>query len=269
MKLKNLHLLVPNALTLLNLLLGCIGIIYAFDERYFVISQNSNDVKSLSGTFEISNRLFFSSMCIFTAAVVDFLDGYVARALKAESELGKQLDSLADLVTFGLLPGIIYYQLLERTFFLESGALYTSKLWMLPALIIPLCAAYRLARFNVQTTSKEFFTGLAVPAQGIFAASLPLIYFYNFYGASEWMLNKWLLYSLIVLFGWLMISRIPMFSFKLSGFGWKGNEKIYAFLILSAALVAGLQFAGVAAAILLYILFSLFIIKPKEVQDEA
>jgi CDP-diacylglycerol---serine O-phosphatidyltransferase len=266
MKLKNLHLYVPNALTLLNLLLGCVGIIYAFDERYFIISQ-SGDTKSLSSTFEISNRLFFSSMCIFTAAVIDFLDGYVARALKAESLLGKELDSLADLVTFGLLPGIIYYQLLERSFFLSTDALYTSKLWMLPALIIPLCAAYRLARFNVQKTSKEFFTGLAVPAQGIFAASLPIIYFYNFLGASEWMLNKWLLYFLILLFGWLMISRIPMFSFKINGYQWKGNEKIYVFLILCAALVAGLQFAGVAAAIFLYIFFSLFIIKPKEIEE--
>ena len=265
MKLKNLHLAVPNALTLLNLLLGCIGILYAFDERYFVLSQKG----LLEGTYEINSRLFMSSMCVFTAAVIDFLDGYVARALKAESEMGKQLDSLADLVTFGVLPAIIYYQLLERSFFLESGALYTSKLWLLPAFLIPLGGAYRLARFNIQTTSKEYFTGMPIPAQGIFAASLPIIYFYNTYGAADWILNKWLLYGLVVLFTWLMVSRVPMFSFKLSGYGWKGNEKIYTFLILCAALVASLQFAGVAAAILLYVVFTLFIIKPKEVEEEV
>ncbi|HZG01521.1 MAG TPA: CDP-alcohol phosphatidyltransferase family protein [Chitinophagales bacterium] len=266
MKVKNLHLFVPNALTLLNLFLGCIGIVYAFDERYFVIAQKGN-VESLASTFEVNSRLFISAMCVFTAAAVDFLDGYVARALKAESVLGKELDSLADVVTFGVLPGMIYYQLLERSFFLETGALYTSKAWLLPAFLIPLGAAYRLARFNVQTTSKEYFTGMAAPAQGLFAASLPIIYFYNTFGASEWMLNKWLLYGLVALFTWLMVSRIPMFSFKLAGYQWKGNEKIYVFLILCAALVASLQFAGVAAAILLYIVFALFVIKPVEAEE--
>jgi CDP-diacylglycerol--serine O-phosphatidyltransferase len=109
---------------------------------------------------------------LFIAAGIDFADGFIARLLKAESETGKQLDSLADVVTFGVLPGIMVYQLLERAYFLESGALYTSKLFMLPALLLPLAAAYRLARFNISNTSKVYFTGLATPAMGVFVATL-------------------------------------------------------------------------------------------------
>lgn len=105
---------IPNLLTLLNLLLGCIGILYAFDERYFLLTKSQHGVYQ---TYEISNRLFTSGICIMIAACIDFLDGFVARMLNAQSAIGKQLDSLADLVTFGVLPAIIYYQLLERSFF--------------------------------------------------------------------------------------------------------------------------------------------------------
>lgn len=267
MSLKNIHLYIPNGLTLLNLLLGCVGIIFAFDERYFVVSQTAG-ASSLASTFELSNRLYISSMCVFTAAVVDFLDGYVARALKAESLIGKELDSLADVVTFGVLPGIIYFQLLERALFLDSGALNFDRIWLYPSLLIPLCAAYRLARFNVVETSKLFFTGIATPAQALFAASLPVIYYYNTYNASEWLMNLWVLYAMIVLFSWLMVSNIPMFSFKLAGYKWKGNERIYVFLILCAALISTLQFTGVAASIILYIIFSFFVIRPSDSDQE-
>src|SRR6185436_11676511 len=211
---------IPNFLTLTNLLLGCIGILYAFDERYFVLNKNSEGIYQ---TFEISNRLFMSGFCIFIAAAIDFFDGFLARALKAHSQMGEQLDSLADLVTFGVLPGIIYYQLLQRSFFMDEGALLTSKIWLLPAFLISLGACWRLAKFNIDERQTSSFIGLPTPANAIFAACLPLIYMTNAFGIGDWMINKYILYALILLFSYLMVSSVPMFSFKTKGFAWKGN----------------------------------------------
>jgi CDP-diacylglycerol--serine O-phosphatidyltransferase len=266
MKLKNLHLYFPNALTLTNLLLGCIGIIYAFDERYYIISQTGNQ-SGLYDTQEISSRLFTSSFLIFIAAIIDFADGFVARLLKAESEIGKQLDSLADVVTFGVLPGIMLYQLLERSYFAESGALFTSKLYMLPALLIPLAAAYRLARFNIGITSKEYFTGLATPAMALFVATLPLIYYTQSFGLHVYVINKYVLYIICIACSYLMISDIKMFSLKLNSWDIKSNLKLYIFLALCLASILCLQYTGIAVSFILYLLFSLFVIRFPETEE--
>ncbi len=266
MKLKNLHLYIPNALTLTNLLLGCVGILYAFDERYFIIS----DVGSKSGLFdtqEINSRLFTSSILIFVAALIDFADGFVARLLNAQSEIGKHLDSLADVVTFGVLPGIIVYQLLERAYFTESGALYTSKLYLLPAFLLPLASAYRLARFNVGNSSKEYFTGLATPAMGIFVASLPLIYYTNANGLSPYIINKYVLYAVAFIFSYLMISDVKMFSLKLKSWGVKENLRLYIFLLLCLISIVWFKYTGIAISLLLYILFSLFVIRFPDTEE--
>ncbi len=244
---------IPNLLTLTNLLLGCIGILYAFDERYFVLGKNQEGIYQ---TLEISNRLFMSSFCIFIAATIDFFDGFVARALNAKSEMGKQLDSLADMVTFGVLPGIIYYQLLERSFFMETGALHTSKLFLLPVFIVTLAACWRLAKFNIDGKQTTSFLGLPSPASAIFAASLPLIYITNTFDLGNLLINKYVLYSLVLIFSYLMVSSIPMFSLKVKGFKWKGNELLYIFLILSIVTIVWFKWVGIAAVILLYIIIS-------------
>jgi CDP-diacylglycerol--serine O-phosphatidyltransferase len=263
MKLKNIHLQIPNLLTLCNLFLGCIGILYAFDERYFVITKQGG----IYTTEEVSNRLFMSCFVIFAAAVVDFLDGFIARALKAGSEKGKQLDSLADVVTFGVLPGIILYQLLSRSYFADTEAMHTSKWHMVLALIVPLAAAYRLARFNVVETTKEYFTGLATPAMAIFVATLPLILLTNPFGLGQYTINKYLLNVLVVVLSYLMISDIKMFSLKLKSFSIKENIKQYVFLLLCIASVFIFKYAGVAISILLYIFFSLFVIRFKTQEE--
>lgn len=244
---------IPNLLTLTNLLLGCIGILYAFDERYFVLGKNQEGIYQ---TLEISNRLFISGFCIFIAAVIDFFDGFVARALNAKSEMGKQLDSLADMVTFGVLPGIIYYQLLERSYFMETGALHTSKLLLLPAFIVTLAACWRLAKFNLDENQSDRFLGLPSPASAIFAASLPLIYITNTLELGGLLVNKYVLYSLVFIFSYLMISSVPMFSLKIKSFKWKGNELLYTFLILSVAIILWFKWAGIASVILLYMIIS-------------
>lgn len=267
MKLKHLHLYIPNALTLTNLLLGCIGIIYAFDERYYIISQVGKQ-SALYDTQEISSRLFTSSILIFIAALIDFADGFVARLLHAQSEIGKQLDSLADVVTFGVLPGIIIYQLLERAYFAETGALYTSKIYLLPALMLPLAAAFRLARFNTDTnTAKEYFTGLATPAMGLFIASLPLIYYTQAFGLHVYLTNKYVLYVIAVGFSYMMVSDIKMFSLKLKSWDIKSNIRLYLFLLLCLLSVIFFQFTGIALSLILYILFSLFVIRFPETEE--
>lgn len=244
---------IPNLLTLINLLLGCIGILYAFDERYFVLAKNQEGIYQ---TYEISNRLFMSGFCILIAAALDFFDGFIARILNAKSEIGKQLDSLADMVTFGVLPGIIYYQLLERSFFMDAGALHTSKLYLLPAFTVTLAACWRLAKFNLDETQATGFLGLPSPASAIFAASLPLIYITNAYGLGNLLINKYVLYSLVLIFSYLMVSSVPMFSLKIKSFKWKENEWLYIFLLLSVAIIAWFKWTGVAVIILLYIILS-------------
>lgn len=246
---------IPNLLTLTNLLLGCIGILYAFDERYFVLGKNQQGIYQ---TFEISNRLFTSGFCIFIAAMIDFFDGFVARALNAKSAIGKQLDSLADMVTFGVLPGIIYYQLLERAYFMEAGALHTSKLYLIPAFIVTLAVCWRLAKFNIDERQETSFIGLPSPASAVFAASLPLIYITNAYGIGNLLVNKYILYLLVFVFSYLMVSSVPMFSLKIKKFGWKGNELLIIFLILAVAIIAWFKWLGIAVTVIFYILISIF-----------
>ena len=254
---------IPNMLTLLNLVLGCVGILYAFDERYFILTKAQHGIYQ---TYEINNRLFTSGFCILLAAVIDFLDGYVARALNAKSEIGKQLDSLADMVTFGVLPSIIIYQLLERSYFLESGSLYTSKLFLLPALLIACGACWRLAKFNIDERQHESFVGLPSPANAIFIASLPMIYIGNDYGLGNLLINKWVLYGLILIFSWLMVSELKMFSLKVKSLGWRGNELRVIFILLTLLMIFFLHWTGLALSIILYILLSIinsFLTKPE------
>jgi CDP-diacylglycerol--serine O-phosphatidyltransferase len=191
---------------------------------------------------------------IFGAAVLDFFDGFLARLLKAHSPIGGQLDSLADAVTFGVLPGCIYYQLLAGALQLEPGALYVPMVYMLPAFLISICSVYRLAKFNVDERQHTGFIGLATPASAIFAAVLPLLVFTNAYQLAPIILNKWFLYGIIFVFSWLMVAEIPMFSLKTKSFKWKGNEVQFIFLAASIFLVVFLKYAGIALAIMLYIL---------------
>ncbi len=264
---------IPNLLTLLNLTLGCIGILYAFDERYFFMAKGEYGIHD---TYEISNRLFTSCFCILLAAIIDFFDGFVARLLNAKSAIGKQLDSLADMVTFGVLPAIIVYQLLERSYFTDTifdskGYLifsgdyhFISKIYLLPALILACAACWRLAKFNIDERQHENFVGLPSPASAIFIACLPIICIGNDYGLGNLLLNKWILYGITILFSWLMVSELKMFSLKIKSLGWKGNELRVIFILLSLLLIFFMQWTGLALAIISYILLSIinsFIIK--------
>lgn len=250
---------IPSLLTLTNLFFGCLGIIFCFSDHIFPVQLNELDEsgKNIGVIFGINNRLYLASFMIYAAAVVDFFDGFIARMLKAQSELGAELDSLADVVTFGVLPACIYFQLLSAAYHLEPGALYVPIINMVPAFLIALCSAYRLAKFNVDKRQHESFIGLPTPAMGLFAASLPLIIFTNAFGLATVVLNKWLLYFFVIAFSWLMVSELPMFSLKMKSFRWKGNELQILFVVVCVVLIFTLKYAGIAAVIMLYVLICL------------
>ncbi|MGF2414482.1 MAG: CDP-alcohol phosphatidyltransferase family protein, partial [Ferruginibacter sp.] len=139
---------IPNIFTLLNLFLGCIAIVFALQTETISIFVGED----LSTHYNIPEKLSIASYLIFAAAVVDFLDGFVARLLGATSDMGKQLDSLSDVVSFGVAPSVILYQLLRISFIKEETGLDTSIAWLLPAFIVACAGAYRLARFNLDNT---------------------------------------------------------------------------------------------------------------------
>ena len=179
---------IPNLFTLLNLVFGCIAILFVLQTGQSLVFIEKEGYTS----WNLPEKITWGSLFIFAAAIVDFLDGFLARLLKSESNLGKQLDSLADVVSFGVAPGLIMYQLLRLSFAKEEGGLDISIMMLLPAFLIPCAAAWRLARFNLDNSQQFYFKGLPTPAVGLVIASLPLIIFYQQLNAQDILLDKWI-----------------------------------------------------------------------------
>ncbi len=241
---------IPNLFTLLNLICGCIAITYTL--------QNGISIQYDGNLVAISEKMWMASLFIGIAAVVDFLDGFVARLFNATSEMGKQLDSLADVVSFGVAPSMIVYQFL-RISFVNSEAGVDTSVWLLaPAFIIAAAGAYRLARFNLDTTQSYGFKGVPIPAAGLLVASLPLIYWNT---NNETLINlltsKWFLYALILLVSGLMVSKLPLMALKFKNVTLKDNLPKY--LIVGVALLAAifLHWLAVPVVFIAYIILSL------------
>jgi CDP-diacylglycerol---serine O-phosphatidyltransferase len=251
---------IPNLFTLLNLLFGCLAIVFVLQQGVLLLPLDSDGnllylPKQLVNT---SEKIWLASLFIGLAAVVDFLDGFVARFFKAESAIGKQLDSLSDLVSFGVAPGMIIYQFLRLSFAQQTGALDSSLIWLLPALLIPCAAAWRLAKFNLDSSQSFSFKGLPVPAVGMFIASLPLIYWnVNQQWVINLLLNKWFLCGLILLLSWLMVSNIPLMSLKFKEFSFKNNLPKYLLAVISIASIFIFTWMSVPVMILAYVILSL------------
>lgn len=249
---------IPNLFTLLNLLAGCLAIVCIM-QAGVTISVDANG----ENLVVIPEKIWLASIFIGAAAVVDFLDGFVARILDVPSELGKQLDSLADTVSFGVAPGLIAYQFLRLSYAQQPDGLDISTVWLLPAFILPCAGAYRLARFNIDTTQTHGFKGVPIPAVGILFASFPLIYWYS--GTDfliNTLLNKWFWYGAVLLCSYLMVSRLPMLALKFSGIT---TKKLVPFLILALlALASGLSFGWLAVpiAFIAYVILSLAFKQP-------
>ena len=210
---------IPNFITSLNLFSGCIAVLLAFQSNY-------------QGAF----------IAILLSAVFDFFDGFAARLLKAYSPMGKELDSLADMVSFGLAPGVIVFSLLYKTEMHE----------FLPYLgfIIPVFSALRLAKFNIDERQTSSFIGLPTPANAIFWAGLVFSY-------SEFLVsNVWVLIGLTLIFSYLLVAEIPMFALKFKNYTWGNNQIQYLFLLVTIVLLAVFQLNAFAPIIGWYILLS-------------
>lgn len=244
---------IPNIFTLLNLFFGCLAIV-SIMQTGLTLSVDSNG----ENLVVIPERIYMAGVFIGLAALVDFLDGFVARFLKASSELGKQLDSLADTVSFGVAPGLIAYQFLRLSFAQQPDGLDISIAWLLPAFILPCAGAYRLARFNIDSSQSKGFKGVPVPAAGLLFASFPLVYWYsNNETIIRILLNKWFWYGTILLVSYLMVSRLPMLALKFNGFSVK---KMLPFIIMALIAIAGaLSFGWLAVPLtfIAYVILSL------------
>lgn len=243
---------IPNLFTLLNLVFGCIAIICILQTGQTILYIEPGGFSSVA----LPEKIALASIFIFAAALVDFFDGFLARLLKANSEMGKQLDSLADVVSFGVAPGLILYQLLRISFAKETDGLDVSIASLAPAFLVPCAAAWRLAKFNIDTTQQYSFKGLPTPAAGITIASFPLIIHYQQFGLHEMLVNKWVLYAIIFLISYLMVSRLPLASLKSPG-GFKKNTPILILAVLALAAAFTLKWVAIPVVFLAYVIVSL------------
>ena len=244
---------IPNLFTLLNLFFGCLAIIATLQNG--IVIQYSTDGAQL---VDIPEKIWLASLFIGIASVVDFLDGFVARLFNATSEMGKQLDSLADVVSFGVAPSMIIYQFLRMSFAKEESGVDVSIIWLLPALFIAAAAAYRLARFNLDNSQQYGFKGVPVPAVGLLIASLPMIY-WNTENSTvvNLLLNKWVLYTLIFIVCWLMVSKLPLIALKFKNLSVKNNLPKIILLIFSIIAILILHWLAVPVIFIAYIILSL------------
>ena len=244
---------IPNIFTLFNLFFGCLAIVVIL-QNGFIVTENAEGIQLL----DIPEKIWMASLFIGLAAVVDFLDGFVARLFKAVSPMGKELDSLADVVSFGVAPSLIVYQFLRLSYAQENTALDQSELWLWPAFILAMAAAWRLARFNITDTGSSVFSGMPVPAVGIFMASIPLVYWHvNQPILISLLLNKWVWYFIILLFSFLMVSSIPLLSMKFKNLKWADNKPRFILFAIAILSVLLLQWLGIPITILAYVLVSL------------
>ena len=230
---------IPNTITLLNLLAGLLALIHAFNGNY-------NEAFSL-----VCLGIFF-----------DYWDGFFARIWKVQSPIGLQLDSLADMVTSGVVPGLVMYKMLADI--QENQSQYnltedTYYMGVVPYLgfLITLASCYRLAKFNVDTRQTDSFIGLPTPANALLIMSIPMI---QFHSEFEWLVdflsNPFVLVGVTVLSSYLLNAEIPLFSLKVKNFSWEKYKMQVVFLILSLILIVLLEFIAIPIIILFYVILS-------------
>lgn len=236
---------IPNAITCGNLLCGCLAIVFA-----------------------LKGNLVFSAYLVAIAAVLDFFDGFVARLLQVGGELGKQLDSLADMVTFGVVPGVVLYMMILNCSSVSKGGylFLEQNNWVAYlGFLVSIFSALRLAKFNIDTRQTNSFIGVPTPANSILICSLALITGsdqLNMAGTGiaeepfSIIYNPYSLIGLTVLMSYLLVAELPLFALKFKNFGWEDNKVRYSFLIISLILLILFQFVAIPFIIFLYIGFS-------------
>jgi CDP-diacylglycerol--serine O-phosphatidyltransferase len=243
---------IPNSITCGNLLCGCLGIMASFE-----------------------NQLNYAFYFVILAAVLDFLDGFTARLLKVSSAIGKDLDSLADMVTFGVLPGFIMFRMIKFSSMIAGNEV--SLFFLLFSFLIPVFSAIRLAKFNNDPRQTDSFIGVPTPASTLLISSLGYILFGKFHPSAcmdslsiilpandplkglQFLNHPYYLCAITVVMSLLLVSEIPLFALKFKNFGWSDNKVRYLFLIIAVLLLIVFQVSALPFIILLYILLSVII----------
>ena len=249
---------IPNIITLGNLLCGTIAAIYA-----------------------VRGDFYTTAILVGIGIAFDFFDGFVARLLQVQGEFGKQLDSLADMVTSGVVPGIVMVQyMVNSSLYGELGiSSWDAALDMglnidnwfsyeSVGLLLTLFAGYRLAKFNIDERQSDSFIGLPTPAMNLFVLSLPLISEYTTNPTIQNIIhNKYVLIVVTILLSLLMVSEVKLFSLKFKNYSFKDNSVKYTFLLLSIVLLATLKFVAIPLIISLYVVMSVLKNMKKEVSN--
>ena len=246
--------LIPNLFTLLNLIFGCLAIINILQTGENIVQLDDTGASQVF----LPEKIWIGALFIFGAAVIDFLDGFLARLMKASSEMGKQLDSLCDVVSFGVAPSMILYQLLRISFAQEEGGLDVSTWALFPAFIFAAAACWRLAKFNISTDQTSSFKGVPSPAAALVVASLPLIIFYPHFGIQTLLINKWIIYAIILLLSFLMVGNSSFMAMKFTDYSFKNNFLKYMLVLLSVVCILFLQWLAVPVIFILYLAVSFF-----------
>ena len=222
---------IPNIITLLNLFSGCIALVFAANKDFEMV-------------------FYFVCLGIF----LDFFDGFFARLFNVSGALGLQLDSLADMVTSGVVPGYVMFLMLSGAE--DVGSFYSFFPYL--GFIITLGSCYRLARFNIDERQSDSFIGLPTPANALFILSLPLVLHYSeSMILLQILINPWVLLAITLLSAYIMNAEIPLFSLKIKDFSFRKNAIQIIFLVSSLILLFAFQFAGIPLLILLYVLLSI------------
>ena len=223
---------IPNFITLLNLFSGCVTVI-----------------------FVLEGNMKLTALFVFLGIFFDFFDGFLARKLNVQSDFGVQLDSLADMVTSGLVPGLVLFYLFGLA---PQPDLVNSELLPYFGLFVTLASAYRLAKFNISTNQSDVFIGLPTPANTLLIISLPLILEYqNSDAINSMILNPWFLIVLTLISCFLLNAPIKLIALKFKTWNFKDNAARYILIILSVVLLSVFQFAGIPLLIIIYIFLSI------------
>ena len=231
---------IPNAITCGNLVSGCLSIL-----------------------FLTSNMPVKAALMIFVAGLFDFLDGFAARLLHAHSPIGADLDSLSDVVSFGVAPGFIMYWLMIHATDVPGFALFDIAVLPYLAFMLPVFSAIRLARFNIDETQTTTFRGIPAPGMAIFIASLPLA-LGQVHHLKDGVLDYWACLGFTIIFSFMMVSRLRFFSFKMKSATWKDNKVRWIFLIIAVVGFTFFRFLALPFVMILYVLMSIFFAEKME-----
>ncbi|CAN5665898.1 CDP-alcohol phosphatidyltransferase family protein [soil metagenome] len=235
---------IPNFLTCLNLFCGCVATVLIF-----------------------RNHLEWAGYLVILAAIFDLFDGMAARILKVSSPIGKELDSLADLISFGFVPGAMLFKLLQvNVDTISDNEMMTKAIQFLP-FILTVFSAIRLAKFNLDTRQTDSFIGLPTPASTLFVIALPLILSNDNFGLSRVILNPYFILGISSMMSFLLVAELPLIALKFKTLSWKENSYQFILIIASAILLVVLKFAALPVIIVLYVLLSFIKNRGKETSN--